>query len=95
MIIIQMYLYTKLHNVCLAQLSLFVSQLCMRVSLLLHLIIINCSNLPSVRRHLSGVNTFPTMLNNLSMGAEDEGTPKMSLASLDKFDNFFDFLAKT
>ena len=31
------------------------------------------------------------MLNNLSTGAGDERTPKMSLASLDKFDNFFWF----
>ena len=37
---------------------------------------------------------FSRNANNLSTGAEDECTPKMSLASLDKFDNFFDSLAK-
>ena len=34
---------------------------------------------------------FSRNANNLSTGAEDECTTKMSLASLDKFDNFFWF----
>ncbi len=48
----------------------------------LHLINISSSNVLSFKRHLSGRNTFPAMLNNLSTGAEDAGMHKCTGTSL-------------
>ena len=47
----------------------------------------------SLSLHLSGLNTLPAMLNNLSTGDSEEGTPRTSLASFDNkgyfsFQNF-------
>ena len=48
--------------------------------LLLHLMNISLKNVVSASRHLSGLNTFPAMLNSLSTGAEDAGIPSTHLA---------------
>ena len=56
---------------------------------------IGCANLSSVGRHLSGVNTFPAMLNSLSTGAEEDGTPRTFLPTLIKGGISVGFLSNT
>ena len=41
---------------------------------------ISLKNVVSASQHLSGLNTFPAMLNSLSTGDEDAGIPSTYLA---------------
>ena len=53
---------------------------------------INSSNLLSVKLHLTGLNTLPAILNRRSTGADDDGTPSTSFASIDKWVYFDEWI---
>ena len=50
---------------------------------------INCSKCLVVRRQRSGLYNFPAILKTLSTAAEDAGTDKTSIASLERLGKLF------
>ena len=56
---------------------------------------INCSKRESVKLHRSGRKILPAILNSLSTGADDDGTPSTSFANLDNLVYLFSFFQKS